>query len=33
MTFANEKLVSWTPGYWNHIQRNIGVVSYLEQEV
>jgi hypothetical protein len=33
MTFVNEKLSYWTPEYWKHIQRNIGVITFQEQEI
>jgi hypothetical protein len=33
MTFSNQKLSFWTPEYWNHIQRNIGVITFQEQEL
>jgi molybdopterin/thiamine biosynthesis adenylyltransferase len=30
--FINQPITNWTPQYWDHIQRNIGIISFQEQE-
>lgn len=31
--FINQPILNWTPQYWDHIQRNIGIISFEEQEI
>ncbi len=30
--FINQPILNWTHQYWDHIQRNIGIISFEEQE-
>jgi tRNA A37 threonylcarbamoyladenosine dehydratase len=30
--FVNQKLESWSDPYWEHVVRNIGPISFEEQE-
>jgi hypothetical protein len=30
--FANEKMENWSPIYWEHVIRNIGPITFAEQE-
>jgi len=31
--FANQKLESWSEPYWEHVTRNIGPITFQEQEI